>query len=129
MQKKIKVLIIDDEPSVANALEMILQDNGYDTLVARNGREGLELARSQHVDVVVTDLRLPDISGLEVLKAFCEINPAGLMVLITAHGTPEVVAEATSCGAAGTLHKPFSPSDILSLITEALSKRVSAALQ
>ncbi len=121
MKRKVKTLVIEDEPSVADALRIILEDKGYDVRVARNGREGLQLASKQQFDVTITDLRLPDISGITVLKAICEQNPNCLMIMITAHGSSEVTAEAKRCGAIEVLPKPFIASDILKLISAALT--------
>ena len=121
VEEKIKVLVIDDEPSVAEALRLILNDHGYETAVARTGRDGLELAGRQQFDITITDLRLPDMSGLDILSAICQKNPMSLVVIITAHSTPEMIVEARSCGAVDVLPKPFLPSDILGLITAALT--------
>lgn len=110
------ILIIDDEPSVADALRLILVDRGHRVLVAATGRGGLELARRERVRLVITDLRLPDISGLEVLGALAAEWPRLPVILITSHGTPELSAEATSAGAAAVLSKPFPPAEIIRLV-------------
>ena len=123
MKEKIRVLVIDDEPSMGQALKLILDDNGYETVVALTGRNGLEATRQQKFDITITDLHLPDMSGLEVLRNICKINPDSLGILITAHGTTEVKAEVIKCGGVGVLLKPFPPAEILGLITDALNKR------
>jgi len=110
------ILIIDDEPSVADALRLILADRGHFVLVASTGRDGLELARREPVRIVITDLRLPDISGLEVLGALAAERPQLPVILITSHGTPELSATARRAGAVAVLPKPFLPVEIISLI-------------
>jgi DNA-binding NtrC family response regulator len=110
------ILIIDDEPSVADALRLILGDQGHRVLVAATGRGGLELARRERVRVVITDLRLPDISGLDVLGALRRERPHLPVILITSHGTPELSAEARRAGAMAVLDKPFAPAEIISLV-------------
>ena len=123
MGEKIGVLVIDDEPSVADALRLILDDNGYAAVVARNGRDGLEEARKRRFDVTITDLRLPDMSGLDVLSAIRQADSNSLVIVITAYGTSEAVVELMSRGAVDVLPKPFFPSDILKAIEAALNDR------
>ncbi|MGB7925661.1 MAG: response regulator [Pyrinomonadaceae bacterium] len=123
MGEKIGVLVIDDEPSVADALKLILDDHGYQAVVARTGVDGLEQARSRRFDVTITDLRLPDMSGLDVLNAIRAEDSDNLVIIITAYGTSEVVVELMNCGAVDVLPKPFFPSDILKIIEAALKNR------
>jgi DNA-binding NtrC family response regulator len=118
----IKILVVEDEPSVAGALKMILEDRGYIACVAMTGREGIGLAREHRFDVTISDYRLPDINGVEVLKTVSEINPCSSSVLITAHSTPELIAEAHACGIHSVLTKPFSPSEILTLLTSLVER-------
>lgn len=110
------ILIIDDEPSVADALQLILADLGHRVLVAATGRGGLELARRERIRVVITDLRLPDISGLDVLGALRRERPDLPVILITSHGTPEITAEARRDGVSAVLPKPFAPAEIIRLV-------------
>ena len=118
-----RVLIIDDEPSVADALRVILEDEGFAVVVAANGRDGIEQARRAPFSVTVTDLRLPDMDGLEVIGAFREGGLGGAAILITSHGTPDTFARARDLGVVGVIAKPFPPSDILRLIAAALEPR------
>ena len=122
-EKKIGVLVIDDEPSVGDALKLILDDNGYTAVVARTGRDGLEQVRRQRFDVTITDLRLPDMSGLDVLRAIRQEDANNLVIIITAYGTSEIIVELLRHGAIDVLSKPFFPSDILKLINGALGNR------
>ncbi|MCA1635211.1 MAG: response regulator [Acidobacteria bacterium] len=110
------ILVVEDEQSVAGALGMILEDSGFLVRLASTGREGIALARVLAFDVTISDYHLPDITGIEVLKAVLRLNPRGATILITAHSTPELVAEATACGVHTVLKKPFPPSEILSLV-------------
>jgi DNA-binding NtrC family response regulator len=118
-----RVLIIDDEPSVADALRVILEDEGFAVVVAANGRDGIEQARRAPFSVTVTDLRLPDMDGLEVIGAFREGGLGGAAILITSHGTPDTFARARDLGVVGVIAKPFLPADILQLIASALESR------
>jgi DNA-binding NtrC family response regulator len=123
MADKVAILVIDDEPMVADALMVVLTDSGYEVTVAMTGRDGLDKISAQHFDVTITDLHLPDISGLDVLSSIRQMDPCGLIILITANITPEVVAEAARRGAVDVLSKPFCPSDVLDLLEKALTNR------
>lgn len=118
-----RVLVIDDEPSVADALRVILEDEGFAVCVAANGRDGIEQARRAPFGVSVIDLRLPDMSGLEIIGLFREGGLGGAFILITSYGTPEILARARDLGVAGVIAKPFLPSEILQLINAALAGR------
>jgi two-component system KDP operon response regulator KdpE len=115
-----RVLVIDDEPSVADALRVILEDEGFAVVVAACGRDGIAQARRARFSVTVTDLRLPDMDGLEVIGAFREGGLGGAVILITSYGTPEIFERASDLGVVGVISKPFPPSEILQLITAAL---------
>ncbi len=110
------ILIIDDEPSVADAVRLILEDRGHRVLIAGSAGDGLALARRGGLRLVITDLRLPDFSGLEVLCALRAEQPLLPVIVITAHGTPALFAEASLAGAAAVLPKPFAPAEIISLV-------------
>ncbi|HXG93632.1 MAG TPA: response regulator [Blastocatellia bacterium] len=122
MAEKIAVLVIDDEPSIGDALRLILSDNGFDVSVATTGSEGLQRAALQPFDVAVTDIRLPDMSGLDVLSRIRKNNRNCPIIMITAHCTPEIVAESLKRGAVAVLSKPFCPSEVLDLIDKTLGR-------
>jgi DNA-binding NtrC family response regulator len=124
MSNSIRVLIVDDEPSVADALRLILEENGYEAVAVGTALEGMEQLRNGRFDITITDFRLPDLSGLDFLR---QINGDDSLcparILITAYRTPQLVAEAISLGVAEVLPKPFSPSALLSAIKDAISPR------
>lgn len=123
MEEKVSVLVIDDEPIVADALMVVLSDSGYEVAVAMTGRDGLAKIGKQRFDVTISDLRLPDMSGMEVLSAIRDQDPCSLIIIITAHSSPEIVAESVRRGAVDVLSKPFFPSDVLGLLNKALKSR------
>jgi len=112
------ILIIDDEPSVSDALKLVLEANGYDVTVADNGRDGLAESRKQRFAFVIVDLFLTDAYGLDLLKDIHQEQPQLPILLITGHGSPEVFASARNLGAVGALSKPFQPAEILAIITQ-----------
>ena len=128
MTDKPQVLLIEDEPCVADALSMVLTDKGYDVTVARTGCDGLDKAGGQLFDVTITDLRLPDMPGFEVITNILKLQPDNLIIVITAHYAPDVVIESIKRGAVDVLAKPFVPSDILNLLQRVLSVRHLDAL-
>ena len=116
-----RILVIDDEPSVADALSLILEDHGYKVVVAASGREGISHARRARFAVTITDLRLPDVDGLHVIRAVRETDATAAVILATSHVTPEISAQARACGAAGVIAKPFTPSEITQLVSALLT--------
>jgi DNA-binding response OmpR family regulator len=121
--KKTRILVIDDEPSVVDALKMILSDKGYEAASAVTAREALELARRHPFDVAIIDLKLPDLSGLDLFRRIAEGCADTDGILITAYDSAEVRADAVSFGFAAVLPKPFSPRDLLDSLGGVLSQR------
>jgi DNA-binding NtrC family response regulator len=123
MDKKMGILVIDDEPTVCDALKMVLSDSGYEVATAPTGREGLDKLNRQRFAATITDICLPDTSGLAVLSQIREQDPDSLVIVMTAHSGPEIVAESLRRGALGVLSKPFPPADLLDLLSRVLNER------
>lgn len=115
-KNKVRILIVDDEPSVGDALKLVLESNGYEVELVTNGLDGIERARRQRFEFSVVDLFLTDISGFQVITGIRNLQPQIPIVLVTAHGSPQVFAEAKKLGAIGALAKPFPPAELLKLI-------------
>lgn len=111
-----RILLIEDEKITRITLSNTLKKEGYEVVSSASGQEGLELFRKQPFDVVITDLRLPRISGLEVLKEVKERAPDCTVIMMTAYGTVETAVEALKMGAYDYLTKPFSPDKLLSML-------------
>ena len=120
MRDNTRVLVIDDEFSILNALKLILEDNGYGVVTASTGREGIKHFQEQHFNITITDYCLPDMTGLDVIHQICQIQPGCSVILITAYASPETILETVKCGSTGFLIKPFEPSNIINLIEETL---------
>ena len=112
----IRILIVDDEPSVGDALKLVLEAQGYEVVLVTNGRDGIDQARSRRFGFGVVDLFLTDVSGYQVIIDLLNVQPQIPILLITAHGSEQVFAEAKKLGAIGALAKPFPPAEILKLI-------------
>lgn len=113
---KVCILIVDDEPSVGDALRLVLESKGYEVVLVTKGLDGIDQARKRRFDFGVVDLFLTDTSGFEVITDLRNLQPQIPILLITAHGSPQVCAEAKKLGAVGALAKPFSPADLLEVI-------------
>jgi DNA-binding NtrC family response regulator len=120
---KARLLLIEDDPSTGPALQKVLRDEGYDVELSPRGDAGLDRARSERFDLVLTDFRLPGLSGLQLVEELHQVNPRLPIILMTAHGTTETAIEATKLGACEYLIKPFEPDHLLdrvaALVTDA----------
>ncbi len=127
MMKKIKLLVIDDEDIVLNSTKRILKDYAYDIDMAHSGEEGLEKAEAKAYDIVVTDLMMPGIGGMEVLRNLRDTQPGVTVIVFTGYATVETVREALKIGAFDYIPKPFSPDEFRSVIDNAVKARESAS--
>ena len=116
-----RVLVVDDEPSITSALEFVLGDEGYEVSTAGSVAEAItRLQSGRPFDLVFTDLRLPDATGIELLDRIKADAPDTQVVLITAHGSLDVIIEAIKRGAYYYVEKPFTPEQVLMLAGRAL---------
>jgi DNA-binding NtrC family response regulator len=119
---KARVLVVDDEPHQRDILQMILEGEGYDTTVAGNARQAMDEARSGAFDVVLTDLKMPDKSGIELLSELQKTQPGVCVVLMTAHGSIDSAVEAMRRGAFDYLTKPLERDELLLVLKRALER-------
>ena len=125
------ILLIEDDRSTAAALQKVLQDEGYDVTVAGRGDQGLNQARERSCDLVITDLRLPGLSGMELIAQLHSAKPKLPIIMMTAHGTTETAIEAMKLGACDYLVKPFEADELLDLAASAVasSRRMSEPIE
>ncbi len=116
-----KILLIEDDARAAVALEKMLTSEGYAVTLSHRGDEGFARAQAETFDVVITDLRLPGIDGLELVRSLHVAKPRLPIVLMTAFGTTETVIEATKRGAFEYLIKPFEMEDLLAVTAKAVA--------
>jgi two-component system, NtrC family, response regulator HydG len=114
-----RVLIVDDRLEMAEMIADGLGDRGYETLALSSGRDALSVLSAQRVDVVVTDLRMPDIDGFELLQAAIELDPSCTVIVMTAYGTLDTALEATRRGAFHYLTKPFRLDALVRVLEQA----------
>jgi DNA-binding NtrC family response regulator len=117
-----RVLIVDDEKPQRDILEVILEAEGYEATTAGNGRQALERVRGQAFDMVLTDLKMPDISGIELLTELMTLQPGLCVILMTAHGTIDSAVTAMRKGAFDYLTKPLEKDELLLVLGRAMER-------
>jgi len=122
MDKKV-ILIAEDDPKVGESLRLLLKKRGYDALLASNGKEALSLFRREGVDLVITDLVMPKMDGIELLEAIKGLRPETEVIVISAQGTIERAVQAMKLGAFDFIEKPINPRVISLLLERALEKQ------
>lgn len=120
--KQFRILIVDDEPRIVNFLRSKLRASGYEVLTATNGVEGLEQAQAQEPDLIVLDLLMPKMDGLEMLKQLRSFSTVPVIIL-TAKGTDTDRIKGLELGADDYLPKPFNPDELVARI-EAIRRRL-----
>jgi len=124
MENNKSILVVDDEPNIRRVLEAVFAKDHYQVFTAENGRKALDIIGSEpNLDVVLCDLIMPDMNGVEVLRAAKETNPALSVVMITAHGTIRTAVEAMKLGAFDYITKPFDMDEIKLVVKNALERR------
>ena len=120
---KAKILVIDDEQIVHESCNRILTEEGYEVKSAFTGQEGFKKIEEEQFDLVITDLKMPGISGMEALKKIKQDNPNIGIVMVTGYSTAETAVEAMKLGAFDYLPKPFTPDELISVINKAVEKK------
>ncbi|NOQ95867.1 MAG: response regulator [Desulfobacterales bacterium] len=115
-----KALVIDDEQIVLDSVSKILTGENYEVDVSLRGRKGLESAIQKDYDIVLTDIRMPDIGGMRVLRDIRRAKPSLPVVIITGYATVRSAVQAMKLGAADYLEKPFTPDQLLKAVASAL---------
>ena len=121
--EKKQVLIVDDEPNLRKILSAQLLRDGYDILTAEDGEQGLQILRENHIDLVITDLRMPKVDGMTLLREALREDHGLPVVMVTAHGTVDTAVEALKLGAFDYLTKPFDKDDLRQIVSKALRTR------
>jgi two-component system, NtrC family, nitrogen regulation response regulator NtrX len=119
----LNILIVDDEPGIRQSLKGALEDEGYEARVAESGEAGLDLLRKHSFDLVLLDVWLPGIDGLETLQKIREIDGGPEVIMISGHGTIETAVRATKLGAFDFLEKPLSLEKTLILLKNAVDAK------
>ena len=118
-----KILVVDDDQGMREFLEILLAREGYDVALASGGKEAIGLCKKHKFDLAITDLKMPKVDGIDVLKTIKEISPETMVILITAFASGETALAAMKEGAHDYLEKNFDVEDLKTVIKDALSKQ------
>ena len=123
MIKNANILVVDDEESMRDTCLQTLSRKGYNVDTAEDGSIGIDMLKEKSYDVVILDLKMPGLNGLEVLKIIKQDNPDIVVIVITGHATIESAVEAMKQGAYDFIPKPFTPESLRMIVQRALSTR------
>ncbi len=118
-----KILVVDDDPDILSVLEELLKKEGHQVTTRADGATAIAVGREEHFDVVVVDIRLPDLDGLDVLRAFQESSPDAAVIVATAFGTVETAIQAIKSGAYDYIPKPFKLDEVRIVVRRALERK------
>ena len=122
-----QVLVVDDEPNLRRVLSAQLSRDGYDVHTAEDGAQALAVLAEHHIDLVITDLKMPGVDGMELLRSALKLDAELPVVMITAHGTVDNAVEALKLGAFDYITKPFDQGEVRTIVKKALKTRDLAA--
>lgn len=124
------ILVVDDAAQIRDFVaDYVLRPNGYHVLMAENGEQALELARREHPDLIVSDIKMPGVTGLDLARTIQAEQPHVPIILITAEGSEAIAQQALRAGVADYFIKPFDPEELLDSIRRALAERRQDGLQ
>jgi two-component system NtrC family response regulator len=118
-----QILVVDDEPTQLELIGGFLKKQGFATVLAASAKKALEIFRAEPIDLVLTDQRMPDMSGLELVKALRAVNPEAAAIVITAYGTVETAVAAIKAGAVDYVTKPVNLDELLYRIAQVKERR------
>ncbi|HPC47310.1 MAG TPA: sigma-54 dependent transcriptional regulator [Deltaproteobacteria bacterium] len=118
------ILVADDEMGIRESLRKILEKEGFDVITATNGEEAFKIIRSQNVDLLVTDIRMAGMDGLELLKVCKSVSPYTEVIMITGYASVDTAVDSLKQGAYDYITKPFKKADILRAVHKAIEKQV-----
>jgi DNA-binding NtrC family response regulator len=118
-----RILVVDDEMIVCESCQRILQEESYEVECVTSGQEAIERMKETPFDIVITDLKMPGVDGMEVLKSIREDYPDTVVIMITGFSTVETAVEAMKLGAFDYIPKPFTPDEVSIVVKKALEKR------
>ena len=121
--RKTNILVVDDLRSIRTTLGGILEDEGYNVVLAENGYQAIEAARESHFDAIFMDIRMPGINGVQTFREVKKIDPKGTVIMMTAYSVEDLVREAMEEGAYTCLLKPFDVERVTALMEDIARER------
>jgi two-component system response regulator PilR (NtrC family) len=118
-----RILVVDDEPSMRELLDILLRREGHEVFTASNGRKAIEILEREPIDLLISDIKMPDMSGVDVLKAAKMLDPDLIGIMVTAYASVENAVEAMHLGAYDYVSKPFNVEELKLRIRKALERK------
>lgn len=118
------ILIVDDEEGLREGLSKLLESEGYAALSAESGEQALQILQQSHIDLVLTDMRMPGMDGIELLKKIRERHPNVGVIILTGYGQIESYIEAMNFGAIEYVSKPFKVNELKFIVNKVLNNSV-----
>jgi YesN/AraC family two-component response regulator len=123
MAEKERILIVDDEESVREMVYKIVNQIGYEAVTAKNGREALEILRDTPSSIMITDIKMPEMDGLELIKSTRAEFPDTHIICMTSYGTSYPYTDLVALGAADYITKPFTVDDMIAKLNRVIRER------
>ena len=115
-----RILLVDDEPSILNVLSTLLKQEGHDAVPVRGGEKAMDSLKTDHFDLMISDIRMVPVDGMELLKFARREKPSMAVIMLTAYGSVETAVEAMKEGAFDYVTKPFKVDELLITVERAL---------
>ncbi|HOO47769.1 MAG TPA: response regulator, partial [Deltaproteobacteria bacterium] len=119
-----RILVVDDEMGIRESLQKILEKEGHSVATASNGEEAFKIIRQGDIDVIITDIRMAGMDGLELLKVSKSISPFTEVIMITGYASVDTAVDSMKHGAYDYITKPFKKADILKAVNRAIEKQI-----
>lgn len=120
MMKNKKVLVVDDDESLRRVIEYNISEEGYQVFSATNGKEAMDIFREEDVDLVITDLQMPEMGGIDLIRQIRAVSPSAMVIVVTAFGTVDTAVESMKLGAFEYITKPFNRDELKMVAKKAL---------
>ena len=120
MNTQIRILVVDDEMSVLDSLDDIFEQRGYRVSLAEDGYKAIEMAKKEHFDIVLTDVKMPGINGVETFREIKRYSPSTIVIMMTGYSVEELLKQAMEMGAHAVIYKPFDVEKLIKTIEGAM---------
>jgi CheY-like chemotaxis protein len=132
----LRILVVDDDTAVRSAIKIVLEQDGHEVILASNGKAGIAAADEERFDLVICDIFMPGMDGIETINTFHKNNPqmpviamSGFTFRDSQHPAPDYLSLSTKLGAAYSLRKPFRPNELLKAVRECSGAGAGPSLQ
>jgi CheY-like chemotaxis protein len=122
-KKSGKILVLDDEQIVLDSVTRILEEENYEVKTCGKGEQAVDLLKEGGFDILITDLKMPGMDGLQAMEAMSEVDPDLSMIMFTAYSTVDSAVKAMRLGAVDYIRKPFTPDQLVELVTKVMGER------